>query len=99
MLVTLDELKLYLRLDATDTTEDSLLTSLNATAEEYLKNATGFTFSTDVPEMAKMIIKLLVAHWYENREVVSSSYNNEKVHFTVESLINQLTYTHEETIV
>lgn len=97
MLVTLPEIKLYLRLDELDTTEDSLLTSLLNTAEEYLKNATGFTFANEVPERAKLIIKLLVSHWYENRIPVSSA-NLQKVSFTIEALINQLNYTFEETV-
>lgn len=98
MLVTLDEIKLYLRLDETDTTEDQLLTSLITSAEEYVKEATGFKFETDVPERVKVIIKLLVAHWYENRELVSTK-GISKIDFTIDALLNQIKYTHEEDTV
>ncbi|HQD81177.1 MAG TPA: head-tail connector protein, partial [Bacillota bacterium] len=43
-IVTLDEAKEYLRLDAPD--EDALVETLIAAAETYLYNATGITYNS-----------------------------------------------------
>lgn len=93
-IVTLDEMRSYLRLDD-NTEEDILIESLLLTAEEYLKSATGFTFALKVPETAKLIVKLLVSHWYENRGIVTYSPTN-KISFTVDTLLAQLRYSHHE---
>jgi uncharacterized phage protein (predicted DNA packaging) len=89
-------MKLYLRLDEEDTTEDSLLIQLIETATEYIKEATGFTFENNVPERATLLVKFLVAHWYDNRVVSVTCKNGTNVGFTVEALLNQLKYTHSE---
>ncbi|MDO7487040.1 head-tail connector protein [Peribacillus frigoritolerans] len=98
MIITLNEMKQYLRLEVADVAEDALLNALLLTAEEYIKNATGFKFETNVPETAKLIVRLLVSHWFENRAVVTSS-NLNKIDFTVNALLMQLTYTHTEDVV
>lgn len=82
-------------MDELDTEEDDLLSSLILVASEYIRNATGFKLETNVPETAKLIAKLLVSHWYENRAVVSTQMQN-KIDFTVKVLLAQLTYTHTE---
>jgi uncharacterized phage protein (predicted DNA packaging) len=97
-IVTLAEIKLYLRLDDTDTTEDLLLQNLIDSATEFIKNATGFTFATTVPDMATLIAKFMVAHWYENRQIVDSKALYQ-VQFTVDALLNQLKYAHTEEAV
>lgn len=96
MIVTLAEIKEYLRLEPTDIEEDGLINSFLATAEEYLKGATGFTFASGVPERAKLIVKLLVSHWYDNRAIMTTAPNVNKIDFTVQTLLSQLTYSHVE---
>ena len=44
MILTLTEIKQYLRLEPEYTDEDDLLRDLLLVAEEYIKNATGFKF-------------------------------------------------------
>lgn len=95
MIITLEQMKHYLRLDEDEMIEDELINSLILTAEEYIKNATGFKFETTVPETAKLIVRLLVSHWYENRAIETSQATN-KIDFTVKALLAQLTYSHTE---
>ncbi len=95
MIVTLNEMKKYLRIELDDDFEDDLLSSLLVTADEYVKEGTGFTFSNSIPERAKMVVKLLVSNWYENRELASNNGKN-KVPYTVEALLGQLKLTYSE---
>lgn len=46
----------------------------------------GYGDADDVPEMWKQAIKLLVAHWYENREAIQAG-KMEEIPFAVDSLI------------
>lgn len=78
--MTVDDAKLYLRVDTSD--DDALIQSLITAAESYIKQQTGKTkkivgteeqdISTD--ELYNICLKMLVAHWYENRgpEVVGT---------------------------
>lgn len=58
--------KQFLRLDEHYKYEDELLKHLIATAEEYIKNATGQKFDKE-KNVHKQIVLLLVTSWYENR--------------------------------
>ncbi|MGL5271850.1 MAG: head-tail connector protein [Selenomonadaceae bacterium] len=60
----LEDIKLYLRVDGAD--EDALISSLQTAAIQYLQETTGKTYDA-ANELQNMLIKLLVAHWYENR--------------------------------
>ena len=71
-MITLQEVKEYLRIDIDE--DDQLLQTLITAAVEYLKNATGKEYpATDEEgnainyEIEKIYLKLLLAHWYENR--------------------------------
>ncbi|WP_101844218.1 head-tail connector protein [Halobacillus sp. Marseille-P3879] len=97
ILVTLDEMKSYLRLEPDDIEEDADINSFILAAEDYVKRATGFKFEDEQPDTAKLIVKLLTSHWYDHRSIVSSSHVAvNKVDFTVRALLAQLTYTHVE---
>ena len=100
MIVTLEEMKQYLRLEPSDTEEDNLINSFLLAAEEYIKNATGFQFADPktIPELAKLIVKLLVSHWYENR-TIETSLNANKISFAVDALLLQLTYSYVEVVI
>lgn len=65
MIVTLDETKVYLRVDYPD--EDVLIQTLITAAEAYLNKATGNTFDS-TNSLAKTVCLMLVAEWYINRE-------------------------------
>lgn len=83
-MVTLDEVKKYLRIDGDE--DDGILSLLISGAEEYLQDA-------GVPETAKesarynLAVMLYVAMYYENRDPGEPV---EKFNFALESLILQL---------
>lgn len=72
MIISLKEVKDYARIDIDE--DDQLLETMIASAEEYLKNATGKEYpETDEDgnkisyELEKIYLQLLVAYWYEKR--------------------------------
>lgn len=72
MILTLDEVKNYLRVDLDD--DDALIQSFIVAAEAYLKNATGKEYPEKDGndnkigyELEKVYLNLLIAYWYENR--------------------------------
>lgn len=71
-MLTLNEVKLWLRLDQTETAEDALLQSLIDTATEYIRNAVpaGMDFSAN--PVARLLAQVLVADWYEHRSSIGS---------------------------
>lgn len=92
MIVTLEEVKTWLRVDFSD--DDATISMLIAAAEEYLKNATGMTFDS-TNHLAKLFCMTLIADWYENREMIGKT--SEKVRHTVESIVAQLTHCYDST--
>ena len=71
-IITLEEVQGYARIDIDE--DDQLLETLIASAEEYLRNATGKEYpekdengSKINYELEKIYLQLLVAHWYEQR--------------------------------
>lgn len=72
MILTLDEVKNYLRIDLDD--DDALIQSFITAAEAYLENATGKEYPEKDEngekigyELEKVYLNLLIAYWYENR--------------------------------
>ena len=73
--MTLEELKLYLRVDGND--EDANIQSLWTAATNYIQRQTGKTkvrcgdgyISIENDELYNLCVKLMVAHWYSNRGV------------------------------
>lgn len=90
-ILNLGEAKKYLRVDYEDEDED--IQSLLDAAEKYLINA-GCTLNVD-DEEAKLAIKMLVVHWYENREPIGTA---SKLAYGLQSLIAQLKYCYDNTI-
>jgi len=90
--LTLAEAKKYLKLDVDYTDEDDDIQPLIDAAEGYLKNA-GCTLNTG-DKVAKLAIKMLVVHWYENREPIGSG---NKLAYGLQSLITQLKYCYDTT--
>lgn len=72
-MVTLEQAKNYLKIDNDITDDDELVSSLISAAGDYVKRTTGKTNDgADVSQLYDLCIKMLVAHWYENRAVYSS---------------------------
>lgn len=73
----------YLRVEDDDTTLEPLVSA----AKQYIRQSTGIHFDGQ-NEVYETAIKMLAAHWYENRGVLSA--NAMEIPFSVESLINHI---------
>jgi uncharacterized phage protein (predicted DNA packaging) len=89
MIVTLEEAKNWLRVDFSD--DDATIQRLINAAEKYLKNATGKTFDSS-NELAQLFCFVLIADWYENRELVGRV--SDQVRPIIQSILTQLTYSY-----
>jgi uncharacterized phage protein (predicted DNA packaging) len=89
MIVSLDEVKNWLRIDFSD--DDATISMLIAAAEEYLKNATGITYDS-TNHLAKLFCMTLISDWYENRELVGRA--SDQVRPILQSILAQLTYSY-----
>ena len=58
----------------------------------------GYGTAADVPEEAKHAMRLLVGHWYENREAAAAGSVRE-IEFSYESLLEQLQWTAHHKII
>ena len=100
--IELAAVKLYIKV--ADTTEDTLIYALIASAKKYILQQTGKTLCTIVPvapatattaglftdELATMCMKLLVGHWYENRQPEITGRTTQTVPHTVDALIKHI---------
>lgn len=68
MLVTLDEIKQYVRIDSAD--EDELLLTLSETSESLCSDILrwGFEQGVEVPEPVRTAVLYGISYLYENRE-------------------------------
>jgi uncharacterized phage protein (predicted DNA packaging) len=89
MIVSLDEVKTWLRVDFSD--DDALLTTLINAAEQYLKNATGITYDS-TNHLAKLFCMTLISDWYENREMIGKA--TDQTRPIIQSILTQLTYSY-----
>lgn len=86
----LTEIKEFLRVDFDE--DDILIGSLKLAAETYIKNA-GSKISSYENALYKLAVLLLIAHWYENREVIGT---DSKLAYSLQCLLMQLQYSYEE---
>ncbi|RWS41492.1 phage gp6-like head-tail connector protein [Bacillus mycoides] len=86
MALTLEEAKKYLRVDGNE--EDDLIASFVTAAEIYIKNATSKNVELK-SDLAKLAARILISHWYENREAVGKA---EQLAFSLQSILIQLQY-------
>ncbi|MGL5245780.1 MAG: head-tail connector protein [Sarcina sp.] len=88
MLVTLEEVKTYTRIDTDE--EDALLSLLIENAEIYIKDSykAVHLIAPDKIPKCKLIALVLISDCYNNRDYNMKT--SEKARFTVRSLINQL---------
>jgi len=68
MVVTLEEIKQYVRIDSAD--EDELLLALSGTAESICKYFLRFSFDpgAEVPDPVRTAVLYGISYLYENRE-------------------------------
>lgn len=67
--LSLADAKLHLRVSFND--DDAYIDSLIGAAESYV-TATGTSFSSSPDPAVLHAVKLLIGHWYENREAAAS---------------------------
>jgi uncharacterized phage protein (predicted DNA packaging) len=79
-----EEVRDYLRVDDT---EQSSVEALIGAAQSYLINA-GVTANGSDP-LYRLGVKMLVSHWYENREVVG---NANQLTYGIQAIITQLKF-------
>lgn len=85
--MTLDQMKLYLRIDGTD--EDETINALMIAARNYIVRATGKAYVVD-DEIWNHAIKLLVAHWFENRGVETIGTVVARFSYSIDMLIQHI---------
>ena len=67
MIVSVDELKMHLRIQHEE--EDSLLESLIMQAQAVAENHCRESFENDAPEPVRLAVILMASYFYENRDV------------------------------
>lgn len=95
--VTLAQLKVQVKVEEDDASEDGLLQGMLAAAIRTIENRTGRTFAdgefviadADGPA-ARMAVLLLGAHWYRNRETVVVGTISSELPMSVEYLITPI---------
>ena len=93
--MTLEEIKTYLRVDGTD--DDTLISSLMLAAANYINGMTGKTKvmvgkvegNIMADELYILTNKLIIAHWYENRGVEIPG-NLTKISHSIDALVNHI---------
>ena len=94
MLLTLEELKPYLRLELDYIEEDNYLQLLIDNAEIYIVDSSRSieTMGKNSLKKAKLLAMVLISDWYENREYTKNlgEKASDKVRYTVKSLLMQL---------
>lgn len=91
MIVTLAEVKQYLRLEEDFVDDDTLIQTLIGGAEGYLQNATGQLFD-ETNSLAQLLCLVLIADWHEHRDMVGKV--SEEIRYTVQSIMSQLQYAY-----
>lgn len=86
--MTLEEIKDYLHIDADFDDDDDLLEMLLEAAKQFIKEATGKEFEEE-NKLYKLLILILISHYYEHREAVSDGTLTE-VPYTIKSLLTHL---------
>lgn len=81
----------YLKVEELPNEELELIDQLIKAAKIYISNA-GVIGDFEGNNLYQLAVKLLVAHWYENREVIGKA---EKLAFSFDAILTQLIYCYE----
>lgn len=87
-MLTLSEVKTWLRLEQDDTAEDVLLQALINAATEYIRNAVPSGMAFEANPLAQLLARVLVTDWYEHREAIGQV--REEIRPTVRAIVLQL---------
>ncbi|MDI3477482.1 MAG: hypothetical protein PWQ59_1007 [Thermoanaerobacterium sp.] len=93
MIVDLNLVKKYLRIDDGYTDEDDLIQMFINNAITYMENAGVIIDETNAKQvqLAQLLVLVLVSDWYENRALTTDK-TSEKVRDIVQSILFQLKY-------
>lgn len=86
-MITLEEAKVYLKVESNVTEDDALISALIQAASEYISNATGK--ADEGLKIYDLCEKLLIAHWYENRGTATTANIIEMPH-TVQAMLTHI---------
>lgn len=92
-MVTVADVKLYLRMDEDIDEDDNLLERLLTAAQTFIEQATGRAY--DDSEVYNLAVMNLTAHWYENRTNYSTKTKVNDLPLTINSLIRHLALASE----
>jgi len=89
LILTLDEVKEFLKLEYDFYDEDNLLQLLMTASEAFLLNSTGITFDSS-NSLAKLFCLVLISDWYDDRAIIGKA--SDKIRFTIDCISTQLKY-------
>ncbi|SDY84620.1 head-tail connector protein [Thermoactinomyces sp. DSM 45892] len=81
------DMKTFLKIDHDD--EDAIIEGMILAGREFIRNAAGEV--NESSELYKLCLKLLVTHWFDNRNIFINGWVNE-VPFSLKAMIYQLQY-------
>lgn len=85
--MTKEDIKEYLRIDFDD--DDNIIDLLIITAKQYIKDTTEKEYN-DNDKIYELCLKMLVSHWYENRNAIGNNVN--EVPYSITNLLTILSY-------
>ena len=86
----LADLKNYLRVDADITEDDALISALAETARTYIENTTGKAYVD--AGVFRQCEAMLVAHWYEHRDLSPRSGTVAEYPHAVDALLTHIKF-------
>lgn len=81
--------KNYLRIDDDITCDDEMLQELIDASKAYISRSTGKKF-VDNDSVMQMLVKLLVSHWYTNRNAMNGRTNSAEIPHTITTILNHI---------
>ena len=85
----LKNIKNYLRIDDDLTADDEILTELINASKVYVSRSTGKKF-VESDSVMQMLVKLLVSHWYTNRNSMNGKQNSAEIPHTISTMLNHI---------
>lgn len=82
-------LKNYLRIDDDIVCDDEILTELINASKAYISRSTGKKF-IESDSVMQMLVKLLVSHWYTNRNAMNGKANSTEIPHTISTMLNHI---------
>ena len=83
------QIKNYLRIDDDLTADDEILQELISASKMYISRSTGKKF-IDNDSVMQMLVKLLVSHWYTNRNAMNGRTNSAEIPHTITTILNHI---------